>query len=171
LANPKIQKFVYKVIEEQGIDPTLIKTIKIKVYPFGASEDDRVVAKREKINIMRSHYLGHYVPYARRIDIYPPRLHPTFIEATTAKHLWDDNYMRRYLYRYEPLNTLIHEYLHIKYGSERTVERLSKKYMVQYEKETRGKIEYSNKTPFCVWLEQFIITCKSKGFEPIYRDS
>jgi hypothetical protein len=169
LERPRIKSFVAGVIEEEGIAAHMVRKINVKVYPFGASEDDRVYAKREKISIRKSQYFGHYLCYVRRIDIYPPRLHPAFIEGTTAKQLWDDRSMRRYLYLYEPLSTLIHEYLHVKYRSERTVDRLSRRYMIRFEMETRGKVEYSDKVPFCIWLDHYIMDLKKKGFKPQFR--
>ena len=63
--------------------------------------------------------------------------------------IWDDEDMRYYFFCYEPVKTLVHELLHIKYGENGDAfKKLSQKYMTYFERKTKGKVKYSNRASF-----------------------
>jgi len=140
LSKDRVQSFLNLVMGEEGIDLSEVEDIRIMRFPFGTSEAEIEYADRQKINIDKGTYFGHYMPTRKRIDIYPPRFSSEFIKNTVAKQIWDEEEMRYYFFCYEPVKTLLHELLHIKYKEdEKTVERLSKKYMIYIERKTKGR--------------------------------
>jgi len=150
LSRDDVQQFIHKVVTEEDIDLFKVEEIRIMRFPFGTSGAELEHAKRKKIDIEHGTYFGHCILALKRIDIYPPKFNSDLTKNTAAKQFWDEEEMRYYFFCYEPVKTLLHELLHIKYKEdENTVKRLSKKYMIYFERETKGEIKYSlKKTSF-----------------------
>jgi len=148
LSETGVQDFLHFVIEKEEISLSEIEDIRVMRYPFEDSE-----AKREHANRPPRFegvvYFSQYVQSAKTIDIYPPRFNSEHIRNMAAKQVWNDEEMRFYLFCYEPVRTLVHEILCIKYRENGdTVKELSQKYMTDFEIKTKGKVKYSNRPSF-----------------------
>jgi hypothetical protein len=153
-----VRLFLRKVIVEQGIDRSKVEAVNVVIYPLGSSEGEVTYANSRGIDLVKDRCCGLYSPLLKRIDIYPPRFPLRLTEVTTAKQIWSKEALRYFLFRFEPVRTLIHEYLHVKHKSETVVERLSRKYMIKFEEETTGQVMYSFKrSRLSIWRELFSI--------------
>jgi hypothetical protein len=130
LSKDNVQSFLNMVIRKEKVDLSKVADIRIMRFPFGTSQAEIEYADRKKIKLEGGTYFGHYIPELKRIDIYPPRFNNELIKNTSAKQFYDNEEIRCFWFFYQPLKTLVHELLHIKYKEhEGTVERLSQKYM------------------------------------------
>jgi hypothetical protein len=158
LKESRVWSFVGKILGEQGIESSKVKAVRIMVYPFGASEEEVTYADCKGVNLRKKRYCGHYIPSLKRIDIYPPWLPLLLTESLRARSIWRDEDLRYFFFCLEPVKTLIHEYLHVKYRGERTVRQLSKRYLTEFERGTTRKVVYSDrKLRHARWLELFIL--------------
>jgi hypothetical protein len=149
LSGTDVQDFVHFIVEKEGNGLSEVEGIRVMRFPFEDSEAESEHADRKKIGFEGVAYFSQYTASTRRIDIYPPKFNPEHTRNMVAKQIWDEEEMRYYFFCYEPVKTLAHELLRIKYGAnEDAIKKLSQKYMTYFERKTKGKAKYSNRPSF-----------------------
>ncbi|MGD0805674.1 MAG: hypothetical protein ABSA11_16555 [Candidatus Bathyarchaeia archaeon] len=143
LSREVVQNYIEYIINKERIDTSKIMEIRIMRFPFGYSTTGMsdIEEKQRPPGIT----MGHYVSALGIIDIYPPEFHHDSQISWFKEHR-EAGY---YFTLFEPLRTLIHELLRVRYlGDENTVDRLTDKYMRRFERNTFGGIIFSDRKPF-----------------------
>jgi hypothetical protein len=137
------QNYIEYIINKESIDTSKIKEIRIMRFPFGYSTAE--TSNGERTRRPPGIVFGHHVSALGTIEIYPPEFPPDSQVSWFKEHK-EAGY---YFTLFEPLRTLIHELIRVKYlGDENAVDRLTHKYMRRFERNTFGGIIFSDRKPF-----------------------
>jgi hypothetical protein len=143
LSREVVQNYIEYIINKESIDTSKITEIRIMRFPFGYSTVE--MSYNDRTQQPPGITFGNYVSKLEIIDIYPPEF-PHDSQISWLKEHKEAGY---YFTLFEPLRTLIHELLRVKYlGDENTVDRLTDKYMRRFERKTFGGIIFSDRKPF-----------------------
>jgi hypothetical protein len=143
LSREVVKNYIDYIINTESIDTSKITEIRIMRFPFGYSTAGMsdVEEKRRPPGIT----VGHHVSALGIIDIYPSEV-PQDSQVSWLKENKEAGY---YFNLFEPLRTIIHELLRVRYlGDEDAVDRLVDRYMRHFERKTFGGIIFSGRKSF-----------------------
>jgi len=137
------QNYIEYIVNKERIDASKITEIRVMRFPFGYSAPE--TSYSESTQRPPGITFGHYFPTLGTIDIYPPE----FPHDSQISWLREHREAGYYFTLYEPLRTIIHELLRVKYLCDGdTADRLADKYMRRFERETFGDVIFSDRKPF-----------------------
>jgi hypothetical protein len=142
LSREVTQNYIDYIINKERIDSSKITEIRVIRFPFGYSSAETSYEERQRPPGIT---FGHYISMLGIIDIYPPEF-PHDSQISWLKEHKEAGY---YFTLYEPLRTIMHELLRVKYqGDENIIDRLTDRYMRGFERETFGGIIFSDRKQF-----------------------
>jgi len=143
LTREATQNHIEYIVKKERIDASKITEIRVMRFPFGYSAPE--TPHSEETKRPPGITFGHYVPTLGTIDIYPPE----FPHDSQISWLREHREAGYYFTLYEPLRTIIHELLRVKYlGDGDTADRLVDMYMRRFERETFGGVIFSDRRQF-----------------------